>query len=60
MKILEFLSAKAMSADLKSSTKADVITELIELFIEAGVVEKKHNFLQEGRHINQRYYSEAT
>ena len=42
MKILEFLCAKAMSADLKSSTKADVITELIELFIEAGVVEKKH------------------
>lgn len=42
MKILEFLCAKAMSADLKSSTKADVITELIELFIETGVVEKKH------------------
>ncbi len=42
MKILDFLCVKAMSADLKSTTKTEMIAELIDLFIEANVVEKKH------------------
>ena len=41
MKIAEFLCSKAISADLKSNTKEEVISELIDLFIDAGVVEKK-------------------
>ena len=42
MKISDFLSSKAVSADLKSATKADVIAELVDLLISAGSVEKKH------------------
>lgn len=42
MKISDFLCMKAVSADLKSTTKADVIAELVDLLIKAGVVDKKH------------------
>ena len=42
MKISEFLNPKAVSADLKSTTKPDVIVELVNLLIEAGVFEKKN------------------
>ncbi len=42
MKISDLLSSKAVSADLKSTTKADVIAELVDLLISAGSVEKKH------------------
>lgn len=42
MKISEFLSPKAISADLKSTTKTDVIAELVDLLIQAGSIEKKH------------------
>ncbi len=41
MKIGEFLNPKAVSADLKSTTKSDVITELVNLLIDAGVFEKR-------------------
>lgn len=41
MKISEFLCTKAITADLKSSTKEEVISELIDLFVDAGVLDKK-------------------
>ncbi len=40
MKIAEFLSAKAITTDLKSSKKEDVMRELVDVLIEAGEVEK--------------------
>ncbi len=42
MKTSEFLSAKAVSSDLKSTTKPDVIAELVDLLISAGSIDKKH------------------
>jgi len=42
MKTSEFLCAKAVSSDLKSTTKSDVIAELVDLLISAGSVDKKH------------------
>jgi nitrogen PTS system EIIA component len=42
LKITEFLLTKAISADLKSTTKPEVISELIELLISSGALEKKH------------------
>jgi nitrogen PTS system EIIA component len=42
MKTSEFLSAKAISADLKSTTKPDLIAELVELLINAGSLDKKY------------------
>jgi fructose-specific phosphotransferase system IIA component len=42
MKILDFLCKKAITADLKSTTKEGVIEELVDLLIEAGEVEKKN------------------
>ena len=42
MKTSEFLCAKAVSSDLKSTTKPDVIAELVDLLINAGSIDKKH------------------
>ena len=42
MKTSEFLCAKAVSSDLKSTTKPDVIAELVDLLISAGSIDKKH------------------
>ncbi|VAX37117.1 PTS IIA-like nitrogen-regulatory protein PtsN [hydrothermal vent metagenome] len=42
MKINDFLCAKATSADLQSKTKKGVITEMVELLITSGAIEKKH------------------
>ena len=42
MKIREFISPKAVSADLKSKDKEGVITELVELLIDTGAIEKKN------------------
>ncbi len=42
MKISDFLCTKAVSADLKSQTKKEVIAEMIDLLIDAGAVDKKH------------------
>jgi PTS system nitrogen regulatory IIA component len=41
MKISDFLYAKAVSADIKASTKKEVIAELVELLIKAGAIDKK-------------------
>ena len=38
MKIMDFLSKKAMTADIKSTKKQDVIKELVESLINAGEV----------------------
>ena len=42
MKISEFLCRGAVSSDLKSESKAEVIAEMVGLLIEAGVLDKKH------------------
>ncbi|MBI5149240.1 MAG: PTS sugar transporter subunit IIA [Candidatus Omnitrophica bacterium] len=42
MKIMDFLVPKAVSTDLASSNKKEVIEELLGLLIDAGAVEKKH------------------
>ena len=42
MKISEFLSTKAVCANLQSKTKPDVISELLDLLIDAGAVDKKN------------------
>lgn len=42
MKISDFLSPKAITADLQSETKEDVIEEMVGLFIKAGILDKKH------------------
>ena len=42
MKISDFLSSKAVLADLKSTAKDDVIAELVDILISAGSIEKKH------------------
>jgi len=42
MKTSDFLCAKAVSADLKSSAKSDVIAELVDLLISAGSLDKKY------------------
>ena len=41
MKINEFLCQKAVIADLKATTKKEVIEELVELLVKAGAIEKK-------------------
>ena len=42
MRITDFLAKSAVTNDLKSSTKVDVINEMVTMLIDAGVVEKKH------------------
>lgn len=42
MKIMDFLSKKAIIADVKSTKKEDVIKELVDALINAGEVEKRH------------------
>lgn len=42
MKTSDFLCTKAISADLKSSSKPDVIAELVDLLINAGSLDKKN------------------
>lgn len=42
MKIMDFLVPKAVSANLTSTTKKEVIEELLGLLINAGAVEKRH------------------
>jgi len=41
MKIMDFLSKKAITADLKGTKKDEVIRELTDLLINAGEVDKK-------------------
>ncbi len=42
MKIMDFLSKKAVLTDIKSTKKADVIKELVDALINAGEIEKRH------------------
>jgi fructose-specific phosphotransferase system IIA component len=41
MKIMEFLSKKAISANLKAGTKEGIIEEMVDLLIDADEVQKK-------------------
>jgi fructose-specific phosphotransferase system IIA component len=42
MKIMDFLSKKAIVADIKSAKKEDVMRELVDALINAGEVEKRY------------------
>jgi PTS system nitrogen regulatory IIA component len=42
MKIMDFLSKKAIVVDLKSTKKEDVIRELLDALIEAGEINKRY------------------
>ena len=42
MKILDFLCPDAVSADLKATTKKELIEEMVTMMVEAGAFEKKH------------------
>lgn len=42
MKIEEFLSRKAIGADIKSAKKEDVLRELVDLLIASGDIDKKY------------------
>ena len=42
MNIKEFICTDALSVDLKSKSKPEVIEELLSLLIKAGAVDKKH------------------
>ncbi len=41
MKIGDFLCSKAITADLKSTTKKELIEELVDLLVKAGAIDKK-------------------
>lgn len=43
MKIMDFLSKKAVITDLKSNKKEDILRELIDVLVEAGEIEKRHH-----------------
>ncbi|MFC1658010.1 PTS sugar transporter subunit IIA [Candidatus Omnitrophota bacterium] len=42
MKILDFLSKKAVTTDLKSTKKEDILRELIDALISAGEIDKRY------------------
>jgi fructose-specific phosphotransferase system IIA component len=42
MKIMDFLSKKAVITDLKSTKKEDILRELVDALVAAGEVEKRH------------------
>lgn len=42
MKISDFLRREAINIDLKSETKVDVISEMVSMLVDAGIIEKKH------------------
>lgn len=42
MKVMDFLSKRAITTDVKSAKKEDVIKELVDVLIDAGDVEKRH------------------
>src|SRR4029077_9378267 len=49
MKFSDFLRKEAISTDLRSETKVDVISEMVTTLVEAGIIEKKHkNKIVEG------------
>jgi fructose-specific phosphotransferase system IIA component len=49
MKISDFLCKEAVNTDLKSEAKMDVISEMVTMLVEGGIIEKKHkNKIVEG------------
>ena len=42
MKIMDFLSRKAISTDVKAAKKEEVVKELVDLLINTGEIEKRH------------------
>lgn len=46
MKIMDFLNPEAVSADLKATTKKDIIKELVELLAKAGEVKNNDELVK--------------
>lgn len=42
MKIMDFLSKKAVVTDLKSTKKEDILRELVDTLVSAGEIDKRH------------------
>jgi len=42
MKIMDFLSRKAITTDVKAAKKEEVVKELVDLLINTGEIEKRH------------------
>ncbi len=42
MKISDFLCKEAVNTDLTSETKVDVISEMVTMLVESGIIEKKY------------------
>lgn len=42
MKVMEFLPKKAITSDLKATKKEDVLSELLDLLIDSGEIDKKY------------------
>ena len=42
MKIMDFLSRKAITTEVKAAKKEEVVKELVELLISTGEIEKRH------------------
>jgi PTS system nitrogen regulatory IIA component len=42
MRIMDFLCKKAVTANLKGRKKTEIITELVDLLIKAGEIDKRH------------------
>ena len=49
MKISDFLSKEAVCTDLKSESKSEVISEMVSILVDGGIIEKKNkNKIVEG------------
>ena len=49
MEFSDFLRKEAINIDLKSETKVDVISEMVAMLVESGIIEKKYkNKIVEG------------
>ena len=42
MKIMDFLSRKAITTEVKAAKKEEVLKELVDLLINTGEIEKRH------------------
>ena len=42
MKISDFLNTKAVTADLKGNNKEEIVSELVDLLVKSGALDRKH------------------
>ena len=53
MKISDFLRKEAVNTDLKSETKLDVISEMVTMLVDGGIIEKKYKIWSGGPGLNR-------